>query len=876
MSDTRAARLFALFDRALDLSAADREEMLARECVDDPLLHAEVMALLAADASPTAALLDRPAIWRPLQPGEVIAGRYRIEREIGAGGMGIVFAAEQIEPKRRVAIKCLRGGLAEPSALQRFRREAAALGRLQHPGIAQVFEAGLTDGEAGVPFLAMEFVDGLPLLACTRELPLRQQLELLAAIAEAVGHAHERGVVHRDLKPANILVEHGSAGHRPRVLDFGVARFVDGDPELRTGTHQIIGTLGYLSPEQIDGGSGIADARSDVWALGVTAYEVLAGVLPLPLANCTLATAARLLRDVEPMPLERQQPACRGDVATIVHKALQKDPGRRYADANAFAADLRRHLAALPIAARPTSAFYRASRLVQRHRGLFLGLALAFVALVAGLVAALTSAANAAAERDRAQRAIGELRGLLRTLVRDVDGELLDFSGALAARQLLLTATLAHADLLVADDADSEPLLEVASLFERLAGLQGRPGGNNLGNLEAALVSQQSGLALIERALVLAPGDPRLLSGQLRLLRGKDSLLRALGHKEQRKNNLEAALAVAEQIRALYPGPGADDAAADAAADLGRLQADLGQLDAALASYQRMRLHLEQQAKVSSGSEASEALGSLRIMLMHIGNLHERRGDVNAARATLAESVAVAEALLQQDPGPLAQRDLARSLRNQATFFAMQGEYEAALTVLERIVAEWFPVAATEPDDFDSQRLVCIVEFGRAHALLKLDRRSEGLATLTQYLQRIEHLLATTPQPGLRRDLVIGQQLRAKELAHDGDFVAARAAAAAALDTVRQLAAANPDEALAVDDELNALGIVAFVAELRVARLTEDDAERGDARAAAAAALTALLDFAAQAAARQLLAARRQSLLTELPPRIAALRVQPR
>jgi tetratricopeptide (TPR) repeat protein len=315
-------------------------------------------------------------------------GPFRIIALIGHGGMGMVYEAEQERPSRLVALKIVRPGMVPESALRRFELEYEFLGRLQHPGIAQIYQAGVEATEHGSqPYFAMELVRGRRLDAYIREKrpPLRHRLELVAAIADAVQHAHHRGIIHRDLKPANILVT--DAG-QPKVLDFGIARAAhDGIlTTMHTAAGEVLGTLSYMSPEQIAGDVTSIDTRSDVYALGVILYEVLAERPPYELDRKSLAEAARIISDSEPTRLSLATGAVPTDVETIVAKALEKEKDRRYSSAADLAEDLRRYLRDEPITARPASAAYQARRFARRHKALVGGVLASLVLLVAGVI----------------------------------------------------------------------------------------------------------------------------------------------------------------------------------------------------------------------------------------------------------------------------------------------------------------------------------------------------------------------------------------------------------------------------------------------------------------------------------------------------------
>lgn len=411
-------RVREVFDQAVDVPTEERGGFVERACGGDERLRREVMELLAMDASasatPTAPGLGGMWLARQIHEDaeqdadtapESIGG-YRIVRELGRGGMGIVYEAMEEEPARRVALKVIHPGLLGPGALRRFRRESRAMAGLKHRGIVQLYAAGsamLTPGGPPRPFLAMELVEGVSLREhVRRERPsVEQRLWLLAQIADAVHHAHQKGVIHRDLKPDNILIQPAAGsgetsgatdagvGVEPKILDFGVSRLLEGDDtaSLRTLDGQIVGTFPYLSPEQAGGDADATDTRSDVYALGVIAFEVLSGQAPFDVAGLPARSAVRVVLNDAPKRLRAIEPGVHPDVQTIVHKAMHRDPAARYASAAEFAADLRRFLAFQPILARPPSWGYVASRFVRRHRALSAISAVSAAAIVVSVVA---------------------------------------------------------------------------------------------------------------------------------------------------------------------------------------------------------------------------------------------------------------------------------------------------------------------------------------------------------------------------------------------------------------------------------------------------------------------------------------------------------
>ncbi len=372
-----------LFHEALDLPAGRREAFL-KEAGVEPSVVSEVRRLLDQQGSASGFLETPAAAFSPdLLDGRAAAaersdqpqtvGPYRVLGLLGEGGMGVVYRAEQESPKRTVALKVIRPGLASESMLRRFEHEAQALARLQHPGIAQVYHAG-TEGNGAHrrPYFAMELVEGLPLLrfAETRGLGARDRIALFARVCDAVQHAHMKGVIHRDLKPGNIVVDDSG---QPKVLDFGIARVTDSDVRaatVQTDVGQIVGTVPYMSPEQIAGDPADLDTRSDVYSLGVVLFELLTGRLPYDVERKSIIEAARLIREQAPSRLSTAARGLRGDLDIIVGKALEKDKHRRYQSAADLGADLTRYLDNEPIAARPPSAAYQISKFAARHKGL--------------------------------------------------------------------------------------------------------------------------------------------------------------------------------------------------------------------------------------------------------------------------------------------------------------------------------------------------------------------------------------------------------------------------------------------------------------------------------------------------------------------------
>jgi WD40 repeat protein/predicted Ser/Thr protein kinase len=415
MTEQHRLRVRTVFAQAADLPRHERGAFLDAACRGEADLRAEVEGLLAYDfafgiEADEGGFLKSPLVRAPqgILPGSSLLplraelglplhiGRYRILRRHGEGGMGTVYEAEQDNPRRTVALKVIRHGLVSPELVKRFSHEAQILARLQHSGIAQVYEAGM--GEDGQSFFAMEFIRGLPLdvYARSRRLNAAARLELLAGVCDAVQHAHEKGVIHRDLKPGNILVDETG---QPKVLDFGVAHVTAADlltSASRTQAGQLLGTLSYMSPEQIAADPAGLDGRSDVYTLGVILFELLVQRLPYQLEQLPAHEVARVIQQQEPSRLGTVDTIYRGDVEIIVGKTLEKAKTRRYASAGDLAADIRRYLRGEAILARPASALYQFRKFARRHSALVAGTSGIVAALLVGTVVSIVFAFRAA------------------------------------------------------------------------------------------------------------------------------------------------------------------------------------------------------------------------------------------------------------------------------------------------------------------------------------------------------------------------------------------------------------------------------------------------------------------------------------------------
>jgi tetratricopeptide (TPR) repeat protein len=506
----RWGRISAVFDRVIDLPAAEREILLEQCCVGDSELRREVQSLLEADAA--ADILDQhvpkllegvAAQWardNEAAPVGTTIGCWRVQRELGRGGMGVVMLAERVDGQfeQRVALKLIKRGMDSAAVLARFLLERQILARLSHPNIARLLDGGLsTDGR---PYFVMEYVEGAPILDYCKAhcLGLQERLECALQICGALQFAHRQLIVHLDIKPSNVIVT--STGE-VKLLDFGIAKLLGGAPvkpalQTRTQAHRPF-TPGYASPEQLLGDA--VSTATDVYGIGCLLYELLTGHRANGLSEFATAQEARqALARGEPQAPSRvagesqgsasfSASRLRGDLDTIVLKALKCEPDRRYPTVEALAEDIRRCLAGHPIAARRNTLFYRTSKFASRHR---LGVALAvlgFIGLIVTTTFALSQAANARAQALRAQA----LTHYLVDVFRVADPKVMPGGLKLSAREVLdlgarrMEQQLAH-----------EPQLEAS--FSVM-----------LGTIYQGLGENERAIALLQRALVLHPVDER-------------------------------------------------------------------------------------------------------------------------------------------------------------------------------------------------------------------------------------------------------------------------------------------------------------------------------------------------------------------------------
>lgn len=809
MSEPDFRRVRELFLTAQALELEERSAFLDRVAGTDAALRAEVAAMLAA-AEQNPDFLESPALGREFRSDAMAVlateqekqrlkelGPYRIMRLLGEGGFARVYLAEQAQPlKRQVAIKLLKPGLDTQRVRRRFEAERQALVMMDHPGIATILDAGVT--EDGRPYFVMEYIAGQPITEyCARRgVSLNERLRLLMQVCQAVQHAHAKGVIHRDLKPSNVLIAQGGDTVVVKIIDFGIAKALGHqltEHSLHTLDGQVLGTLPYASPEQVAGRPDAIDARSDVYALGAMLYELLSGQLPHDVCDVSIPEAALRITHHDPAPLGTIKRIFRGDLETIAAKALAKDPGDRYQTASELGADIGRYLRGEPIQARTASVTYQIGKLARRHK-------LAATGSVALLVVIAVAFVLVARAEQRARAQYQDLKTKTSVLLRTVIEDLAVVPGTANARDTLLTEVI---DFVEAHQDDPELQLRYAEAMEARGDLE-----LEKGELVAATFARQESLRIYERLVAAEPNDAQYQAALSVACVKTGDLSKERGYWREAEPWYRKALAIDEQLAKACPARRDFlDNLSWSYERLGHLAADAGDEEKAEDYYER-RLELADRMLAEQPENSSAQYG---LLCAHatLAELRHRRGDQGGATPHVAAALELAEALVLAEPNHrLYLRALAEAHRRAAQCDVAANPAEAfdhldrAIVVAERLAAldeadtnALFTLAAAysdrsafacnvndlniageyctraievaeklvamEPDNPRLLRKLSRCHYWQAHVANKLDRPEEAAQRLSRALE-LSRGLVERPNPTLP-DL----KLRAHQLLAD-------------------------------------------------------------------------------------------------------------
>ncbi|MGD0125810.1 MAG: protein kinase [Terriglobia bacterium] len=783
-----------IVDAVLDLPPEARVSYLNQSC-GEPAVRRYVESLIHSYEQ-AGSFLDESAAARQAQvlveeqsgtwEGRRL-GAYQVLEMVGEGGMGEVYRAVRADDQyqKQVAIKLVRGGFDSRFTLARLKAERQILANLDHPNITRLLDGGAT--EEGQPYLVMEYVQGLPLDEyCDRHtLTVTERLQLFRTVCAAVQFAHQNLVIHRDLKPGNILVTEDGT---PKLLDFGIAKLLDnseGAASVQTMTMVRLLTPEYASPEQLRGET--ITTASDVYSLGAVLYEILTGRRPYRLASRRPEEIARAVTEREPEKpssaitrtddstdthgeprkltpeavskaregsVEKLRRRLSGDLDNILLMALRKEPQRRYASAEQFSEDLRRHLAGLPVYARTDTFSYRSGKFIRRHVTGVAAAAVVSLSLIGGLAVSLREAHIARLERARAERRFNDVRKLANSFVFDFNDAIQNVPGATHAREMLVKTALQYLDSLAQESRGDASLRdELGTAYIRVGDIQGVLGGQSTGNVAGALQSYRKALAIRKG---LAEADP----GNALALRKLAYTYGRIGGMLGQQNDFPGALENDRQaVEILDPlaarGPSDFALGVEQGLAYQHLAYHLsmkGDFRTAVANHRKAISILEKlaAAKPDDVRVQLELAHSYRLAALSMREI----ADSNGALEVMQKSLPITERIANSSPNNVrAKLDLAAGYEELGVIFESKGDINGALEAWQRAVPIGESVAATDPNDARA-KLALADGYAKVSLLRITLGKSADEGGLLKSLEIRKQLLAANPNNGGRKEAI--------------------------------------------------------------------------------------------------------------------------
>ncbi len=737
-----------LFELALQTDPENLDRVLAEACGSDAARQAEVRRLIESDGE-----AEHAAFWNSsalqveaanlIEPAPIPfpqrIGRYRLLDVIGDGGMGRVYRAvrDDAEFEKNVALKVIKRGMDTSQIIQRFRTERQILANLEHPSIAHLLDGGTT--EDGLPYLVMEYVDGLPIDQYARQhnLSIPERLQLFCTVCSAVQYAHQNLVIHRDLKPGNILV---TPEGTPKLLDFGIAKLLEPVETMAAHTRPLTAmafmTPEYSSPEQVRGEP--MATTSDVYSLGILLYELLTGSRPYNVKSRTLEAAAAAICSQQVQKPSTVSAALRGDLDNIVLMAVRKEPARRYSSAGLLAEDIQRYLNGHPVLAHADSFRYRAGKFLRRHSLAVAAGSVVGLTLIAGMSAIAWEAKVARAETARAERRFNDVRKLANSLIFEVHDSIQDIPGTLAARQLLLKNALEYLDSLAREAGDDRALqAELAAAYHKV--------GRSTFNVPVALAAHEKALTLVEALVRSDPQNERYRNQLVDSLGQVATLRRDAGDSEGALNKARQAVATMESLASTHPAnPDYRLGLANSYDELSQMLSQVGRRkESVQAEEKAMALS---QDLLRSDPKNKEYQRAVMLSLLFKARALSDSGSWSAALNNSRSALKIAEALSTQDSSNVIyRRDLWVGHLYVAGALAKVDDPRLALTEYRKALK--YITALTEADAGDKghQRGLAVTHLAIANLLAGMGSQREALAEYRKAVSLSQSLLRADP-----------------------------------------------------------------------------------------------------------------------------------